>query len=390
MARWNRTGSATVTNGSATVTGTLTAWLSTVKPADSITFDGGVTWYEAAAVNSNTSLTLGSNYAGSSGTITGASGLFAINNTSPAWSRAGDLAYSYAQILERLALYPQPVPGDAGKLARVNSGSSGYELVAQYDAIAALVREKLTAPRTYYASTTGSDANDGLSVGAPKTLQGAVNAALALDTSGHDTTIQLADGTYAKVVIPRALAGGGVLTLRGNTSISGAVFIASTELYTPGVQATGAAVNLRSVTMSGHIGVTASAGARVTIDAGCGFGACTYAHIYADGGGTVFGRAPYYIAGGAFFHIIAVDNGYVDVSAVAVTLAGNPVFTGSYICAARGSYVAYYLNTFTGSAVGTRYLSSAGSGIFVNGGGASYLPGNAAGSADTASGGWYA
>ena len=60
-------------------------------------------------------------------------------------------------------------------------------------------RELLTANRTYYVRTDGSDGNTGLantSGGAFLTIQKAIDTAAALDLSVYNVTIQLADGTY--------------------------------------------------------------------------------------------------------------------------------------------------------------------------------------------------
>ena len=60
-------------------------------------------------------------------------------------------------------------------------------------------RELLTANRTYYVRTDGSDSNNGLantSGGAFLTIQKAIDTAAALDLSVYNVTIQIADGTY--------------------------------------------------------------------------------------------------------------------------------------------------------------------------------------------------
>lgn len=95
---WYRVGTAAVTNGSAVVTGTLTGWTAQSRSGDMMTFDGGATWYEVLSVNSNTSITLATNYAGST-----ASGLsYAINRTSPLWSLASELAAKVADLLDAI------------------------------------------------------------------------------------------------------------------------------------------------------------------------------------------------------------------------------------------------------------------------------------------------
>ena len=65
-----KTGTANVTNGSATVTGSGTLWSANVSAGDSFTIASTGVVYDVAAVNSNTSITLSVAYAGP--TVTGA------------------------------------------------------------------------------------------------------------------------------------------------------------------------------------------------------------------------------------------------------------------------------------------------------------------------------
>lgn len=95
MTIWYRQGAASVENGSTAVVGTLTGWLNQVKPGDGITFDSGGTWHEVAAVESNTALSLATEYAGE----TVSSGAYAIDRRSPQWSLASDLAVKVAALL---------------------------------------------------------------------------------------------------------------------------------------------------------------------------------------------------------------------------------------------------------------------------------------------------
>lgn len=62
-------GTATATNGSATVTGSGTVWASTVRPGMLIAFGSPYSaWYQVTAVASDTSLTIHTNYTGTTGT----------------------------------------------------------------------------------------------------------------------------------------------------------------------------------------------------------------------------------------------------------------------------------------------------------------------------------
>lgn len=59
-----RTGTCTVTNGSATVTGVGTSWSTEVQAGHLFVVQGTSVVYQVAAVNSNSQLQLSANYAG--------------------------------------------------------------------------------------------------------------------------------------------------------------------------------------------------------------------------------------------------------------------------------------------------------------------------------------
>jgi len=67
-------------------------------------------------------------------------------------------------------------------------------------------------------------------------------------------------------------------------------------------------------------------------------------------------------------------------------VTGTPNFVGSFANASRNGTLQAIGVTYSGSATGARYVAS-GNGVIYTGGGASYFPGNAAGS--TSTGGQY-
>ncbi len=95
MTMWHRTGTASISNGSAAVGGTLTAWTNQVLPGDSISFDSGAKWYEVQSVTDNTHLTLATNF----GETTVSGGAYAIQRTSPQWSLASELSTRIGALL---------------------------------------------------------------------------------------------------------------------------------------------------------------------------------------------------------------------------------------------------------------------------------------------------
>ena len=76
-----KTGTATVTNNSPTVTGTNTLWLANVTAGDSFTVAGDGVMYDVASVDSDTQITLSVNYAGA--TASGVVYTIARDFTSP-------------------------------------------------------------------------------------------------------------------------------------------------------------------------------------------------------------------------------------------------------------------------------------------------------------------
>jgi hypothetical protein len=90
----------------------------------------------------------------------------------------------------------------------------------------------LSANRTYYVRTDGSDANNGLANtagGAFLTVQKAIDTVAAIDLSSYAVTIQMADGTYSGPVILKAYVGAGPVTIQGNTGTPSNVVLNSTS-----------------------------------------------------------------------------------------------------------------------------------------------------------------
>ena len=80
-------------------------------------------------------------------------------------------------------------------------------------------REVLSANRTYYVRTDGSDSNNGLantSGGAFLTIQKAINTASGLDLSIYDVSILVPAGTWTENLVLKSLVGAGRVTLTGD------------------------------------------------------------------------------------------------------------------------------------------------------------------------------
>lgn len=266
-------------------------------------------------------------------------------------------------------------------------------------ALASGVREKLTASRTYYVRTDGSDSNNGLantSGGAFLTIQKAIDVAAALDLSIYDVTIQVGAGTYSSVGNElKSIVGAGKIIIVGDETTPSNVTVTQTGsptntqggFYAFGVQGVYSlrGMKLTSATAVGY-GINISGGSRVEFQ-NMNFGSITTYHVRAVDGATLEVTGDYTISGGAVGHVVA-SSSIVRCQSRTITLSGTPAFSGQFANAtAAGYYIASGL-TFSGSATGPRYSATLNGVVNTAGGGASYFPGDSAGS--TATGGQYA
>jgi hypothetical protein len=255
-------------------------------------------------------------------------------------------------------------------------------------------RELLTADRTYYVRSDGSDSNDGLtnsSGGAFLTLQKAFDVVGALDLATFQVTIQIGDGTYTgAVAVDKPWVGGALVLVQGNTGTPANVLLSVTSNHVFHVTVP-LPCPLRFKSFEGR---TTSSGDVIRLEAqasvecdGVRFGACAGAHARSMfPGARIDFIANYTISGGAMRHWYA-QFGVIRCQSRAVTLSGTPAFSSQFATADNLGGMQVNANTFSGSATGTRYTAAALGLINTGGGGASYLPGDGAGS--TSGGGQY-
>jgi hypothetical protein len=280
------------------------------------------------------------------------------------------------------------IAGATGLLAAANNLSDLASAAAARTNLG--VREQLSANRTYYVRTDGSDGNSGLansSGGAFLTIQKAIDTVAALDLSIYSVTIQVADGTYAGAVLVSApWVGSGSVTLQGNTSTPANALL-STGVSDCITVLSGGTLNVTGfkLTNSGAFLLHANSGlirfSVVTL------GTCGSQQVRASDGGRVSATGNYTIDGGAGYHWSAVGNGIIRVQGKTITLTGTPAFLNVFANADLSSTVLVNGNTFSGAATGVRYAATNNAVISSSGAGATYLPGNAAGS--TSAGGQY-
>ena len=256
-------------------------------------------------------------------------------------------------------------------------------------------REFLAADRTYYVRADGSNGNTGLvdsSGGAFLTIQKAVDVMVGtLDLAGFTVTIQVKDGTFTGPTLFSApWSGGGAVTIQGNSGTPANVLISTTGANAfsntgvlPGILTI---KDLKIVTTTSGYGIH-NAGVGTVNFSNINFGACAAYHVAALQGGIIEATGNYAISGGGLGHLLVATSAVALVEGRTITLTGTPAFTHFANSLSVGALIADG-NTFSGAATGARYNATLNGIINTVGGGASYLPGNAAGS--TATGGQYA
>lgn len=245
----------------------------------------------------------------------------------------------------------------------VQSGVS-KKVAASYLAGGGAMRELLTAARTYYVRTDGSDSNNGLantSGGAFLTLQKAYNTAIALDTGGYAVTIKAADGTYtAGVSIDKPLVGGGQLIVEGNTTTPSNAVISLSSGSCFGISNYAiATVRGFKLVNSGGYGILCSVGGRAFASS-MEYGACSAHHNRASGSGSQIELTGAIAISGDAQTFIAADGSGANtqLSQSTVTFSGTRTFSTAFAWSTRNAGLRTFTMTWAGthaSTVGKKY-----------------------------------
>ncbi|MFC3326197.1 hypothetical protein [Mesorhizobium cantuariense] len=426
-------GTATLTAGSAAMVGQGTLWLGNVRPYDMVIGNDGKINL-VLTVNSNTSITLLFNWGGTTQTAQpyrilytaddpftqtlvrqvmqtlAASALIALGGLTPTPRQGVYFDQTSAAALFSLTDAGRALLDDADAPAQLTTlGFSAYfkTLVAAASSSALQpllgVREVPTTSRTYFVRPDGNDAiNNGLTNtagGAFQTLQKAWNTLAGLDLAAQAGFIVVADGTYAPLNMTTMPIGGTGITITGNTTTPANCHISTT----------GTCIQINAplpcpMTITGFKMTFAGASqSAIKINAP---GTVTCSNINLAGGSTGFSGAYYAGERGSRIIIIALGqvvsgsmscfcqtNGGViqfagNFAAAPIVLTGTPAWSWVGVLANSGGVLEANGVVFSGTATGQRYAAQAGGGINTSGGGASYFPGNVAGT--VSSGGWYA
>jgi len=392
------TGTGTVT--SITPGGGLTSTLTATAPGSAITASGTLSGAELVNAQTGTSYTIVDGDRAKLVTLSNAS---PVAVTLPQAGASSQFQAGWYCDIENLSVLPalitpttSTIDGATSFSLGTNQGvriaSNGSNYSTQRGGSGG--REVLTANRTYYVRTDGSDSNTGLSNtsgGAFLTIQKAIDTACALDLSIYNVTINVADGTYSGAVVLKPYVGTGPIAIVGNTTTPGNCLL----------QGTGTRISAASIfatyQMRGFETQTITSGNSVSLS-GAGilelnnwrFGACAGSHMRIDNGARLNGRSgSFEVAANATYFAIGGYFANIDLNSATITFSANVTFTATayaqYMALVNFQQATFTLGGF--SVTGQRYNASGLSLISSGGGGANFIPGSTAGA--TSSGGVY-
>lgn len=252
--------------------------------------------------------------------------------------------------------------------------------------ITAKIRTRLTANSNFYVnSSTGNDSTGDGSSGTPwATIQKAIDTIHdGYDLAGFTVQIN-ATGTFSA----GAIISGPFVGQKGDTDvfISGSSCTLSLTTTTAGFNITGGArVKIGSITASSTTNTTiflANDGGTVVTLTAMSIGAIGSGnHIQAGNGAVVLANATTWaITGNCGRHVYVSTNAVVNIVGTAYTISASLTWSLSFVAAdTMGNLEANSCTGLGTAATGTRYTQNGLSLIWTGGGGASYFPGNAAG-----------
>lgn len=316
----------------------------------------------------------------------GFAGDYYVGSDNKLWSKgATTWTYTGVQYGSPTAVPEKTVPVDADVFGFGDSASGGQMRKLSWGNMRAALpfREKLTAARTYYVRTDGSDSNTGLantSAGAFLTIQKAVDVAAALDLGIYDATINVGAGTWTAPTTFKTLVGAGRVVIRGINSDTTSTVISTTasDCFSGYFVGKYHFEWLKLQTNNSGYCLYARGGGSLVTWGNVNFGPAPFMHIAAASNASVEAVGNYTISGGGTAHAAAYDCSVVRLSSVAITLQGAPAFGQAFAVSERASSMVIVNNTFSGSATGPRYYVGT-NGVMITGAGETYLPGSSAG-----------
>lgn len=249
-------------------------------------------------------------------------------------------------------------------------------------------RELLSAARTYYVRTDGSDSNTGLvdsAGGAFLTIQKAIDTVAELDTSIYNVTISVGAGTFTGANTMKAAVGAGTIIITGAGATTVISTTSNSAFFGPNCGSY-QINNLKIQTTTSGSGIFLGGSHANVTCTGVEIGACADAQIRATQGATLRMYA-YTVSGGSTYHYQVEYHALVTCVSVTVTLTGTPAFSSVFASVTKLALLDVEGVTWSGAATGSRYVVNTNSVLNTATGSGTTLPGNAAGS--TATGGQY-
>ena len=253
-------------------------------------------------------------------------------------------------------------------------------------------REVLTANRTYYVRTDGSDSNNGLTDsagGAFLTIQKAIDVVATLDLSTYAVTIQVGNGTYTGANTLKTFVGVGPVTIQGSATPSNVLISTTSANCFTAAGVVGYIIKdmeLRTTTSGNCLSASVQGFIKFT---NVQFGACAGYHVDSQTGAIIQATGNYLVSGNAVGHLVAYVNSIINTGGMTITYSNSPAFSNWNFYFESGAMLYVWGMTFTNGATvtGKRYSGLINGMCNTNGGGANYVPGNSAGT--TASGAQY-
>jgi hypothetical protein len=285
-------------------------------------------------------------------------------------------------------------PGDSQPLRvtnAINKNATDLETAqADIDALQAVThREVLTAARTYYVRTDGSNSNTGLvdsAGGAFLTGAKAISVIIGLDLNGFNATIQFGDGTFTTALGVNPAPVGGRIIINGNGAANTLIQVTGNNCLVVNAPTQVTVQNIKfSTVTAGQCLLALGAGSRILIGSGVELGACASAQLYTENGGEIASQSSFTISGSARYWAFAIVGGVINIGNCTVTLSGTPAWSTTGILFDSTGAISIYNSTFSGSATGKRYTGTGNAVLNSYGAGtaATFFPGNSNGTLGT-------
>jgi subtilisin family serine protease len=245
-------------------------------------------------------------------------------------------------------------------------------------------RTTLSANRTYYVSTSGSNSSDGLTSGTPfATIQAAIDAVAALDISTKNVFISVGSGTFDGFALKDPV-GAGIVIIDGSGSANTIIAASSKHAILANGTSKYQIRNMKLTTSGSGSAVWVGSNSYLVLSSGLEYGTCVGNHIESNLNSVVYVVSNYTVSGNGLSHWFADNGGTIIFAGLTMTLINNPSFSLSFGYASNLSNLRVNANTFNGSAQGVRYIVTNNAVIFAGG---VTLPGTLSGS--SALGGLY-